>query len=85
MNFNRNIVSSEAPLTLTEDMMRAGIEVESREEADLIRKGLEDPATRALVKVMGALSALPTDRARKRVMTHVVDYFEEQAEEKPAP
>jgi len=79
MNFDRNIVASDAPIR-TGETMRAGIDVESRDEADLIRKGLEDPAVRALVKVMGALSALPSDRAKKRVMAHVIDYFEEQAE-----
>lgn len=76
MNFNRNILGEDEP-------MRAGIDVESREEADLIRKGLEDPAVRALVKVMGALAALPSDRARRRVMTHVVDYLEEEQSNAP--
>ena len=60
--------------------MKASIEVESKKDAELIRKGLEDPATRALVKVMGALSTLPSDRSRKRVMTHVMDYFAERDE-----
>jgi uncharacterized protein YbgA (DUF1722 family) len=60
--------------------MKASIEVESKKDAELIRKGLEDPATRALVKVMGALSSLPSDRSRRRVMMHVQDYFEEMEE-----
>jgi hypothetical protein len=62
--------------------MKASIEVESKKDAELIRKGLEDPATRALVKVMGALTTLPSDRSRRRVMTHVMDFFAEQDEEK---
>jgi hypothetical protein len=60
--------------------MKASIEVASRKEADLIREGLKDPATRALVNVMGALASLPTDRSRKRVMALVEDYFAEQNE-----
>jgi hypothetical protein len=57
--------------------MKANIEVDNRKEADAIRTGLEDPATRAFVIVMGALSTLPSDRARKRVLQYVADYFEE--------
>ncbi|MET0530057.1 MAG: hypothetical protein ABW003_17260 [Microvirga sp.] len=58
--------------------MKASIEVESKKEAGMIRRGLDDPATRALVIVMGALADLPSDRSRKRVLTLVADYFEEQ-------
>jgi hypothetical protein len=57
--------------------MKANIEVDNRKEADAIRTGLEDPATRAFVIVMGALSTLPSDRARKRVLEFVADYFDE--------
>lgn len=39
------------------------IEVESREEAALIRKGLERQDVRALVKVMGALKGLDQEEA----------------------
>lgn len=60
--------------------MRSSIEVESKKEAELIRKGLEDPATRALVKIVGVLSYLPSDRSRRRVMAHVTDYLSEQNE-----
>jgi hypothetical protein len=60
--------------------MKASIEVESRTEAESIRAGLNDPATRAFVVVMGALSTLPSDRARKRVLEYVRDYFEERGE-----
>jgi hypothetical protein len=55
--------------------MKATIEVKDRKEADAIRDGLEDPAVRAFVVIMGALAALPSDRARTRVMTYVTDYF----------
>jgi hypothetical protein len=58
--------------------MKANIEVADRKEADTIRKGLEDPAVRAFVIVMGALAALPSNRARERVMQYVRDYFEER-------
>jgi hypothetical protein len=59
------------------DIMKANIEVDNRKEAEAIRAGLEDPATRAIVIVMGALSTLPNARARKRVLEFVRDYFEE--------
>jgi hypothetical protein len=56
--------------------MTATIEVNSRKEAAAIRTGLEDPATRAFVIVMGELSKLPSNRARRRVLEFVRDYFD---------
>ena len=66
--------------------MKASIEVKNREEATAIRTGLEDPTIRAFVVVMGTLNALPTGRARRRVLQYVEDRFaeeEEQASEQP--
>jgi len=60
--------------------MKATIEVQDRKEADAIRAGLEDPTTRALVVVLGTLSQLSSDRARKRVLSHVADMLAEQDE-----
>jgi hypothetical protein len=57
--------------------MKATIEVNDRKEANAIRTGLEDPTTRAFVIVMGELSKLPSDRARRRVLDFVRDYFDE--------
>jgi hypothetical protein len=57
--------------------MKAKIEVDNRHEAAAIRSGLDDPAVRASVIVMGSLNALPSDRARKRVLQYVIDYFDE--------
>jgi hypothetical protein len=57
--------------------MKATIEVSDRKEADTIRSGLADPAVRAFVIVMGALQNLPTERARRRVLTYVQDYLDE--------
>ena len=57
--------------------MKATIDVSDRKEAEAIRAGLADPAVRAFVIVMGALSALPSDRARQRVLGFVRDHFEE--------
>ena len=57
--------------------MKTAIEVASKKEGELIRKGLEDPTTRALVVCLGALATLPSDRSRRRVLTHVEDYFAE--------
>ena len=62
--------------------MKATIEVADRKEADHIRTGLADPSVRAFVVVMGALAALPSDRARARVLNYVRDYFDE-ADEQP--
>jgi hypothetical protein len=62
--------------------VKATIEVSDRKEADAIRAGLNDPAVRAFVVVMGALSMLPSDRARKQVMQFVADIFQERDEEK---
>jgi hypothetical protein len=52
--------------------MKSWIEVEDYEEAQLIREGLRDGQVRALVKVMGTLRPLPSDR-RRRVLQYVVD------------
>jgi hypothetical protein len=57
--------------------MKTKIEVENRKEATLIKRGLLDPQTRALVKVMGALQPL-SDRAKRRAMRFVDDYFDEE-------
>lgn len=57
--------------------MEAKVQVEDRKEAELIRRGLADNATRALVKIIGALSTLPSVRAKKRTLTFVADHFAE--------
>ena len=57
--------------------MKTKIEVENRKEAALIAAGLKDKPTRALVKVMGALATLPSDRARVRTLRHVTDVLNE--------
>jgi hypothetical protein len=59
--------------------MKANIQVSDRKEADAIRAGLDDPAVRAFVVIVGILLPL-SDRARKRVMTYVTDRLEEQDE-----
>lgn len=65
--------------------MKATIEVTDRKEAEHIRAGLGDPATRAFVIVMGALAALPSNRARARVLNFVRDYFDENDGKEAAP
>jgi hypothetical protein len=60
--------------------MRANIEVKDRREADAIRTGLEDPTVRAFVVTMGVLKALPSDRARRRVLEFVSDRLDEENE-----
>lgn len=59
--------------------MKANIEVSDRKEADAIRTGLDDPAVRAFVVVMGILLPL-SERARRRVLTYVTDRLDEQDE-----
>lgn len=58
--------------------MKATIEVTDRKEAEAIRAGLADPAVRAFVAIMGALSGLPSDRAKRRVLQYVADHFDER-------
>lgn len=59
--------------------MKAWIEVKGRKEAEAIRRGLDDPSTRALVLVVSVLSTLPSDRARARCLHHVADMLDEKA------
>ncbi len=58
--------------------MKASIDVADRKEAEQIRRALADPQTRALVKVMGELLRLPSDRARERVLRFVDDHLDEE-------
>ena len=64
--------------------MKAKIDVRDRNEARAIRRGLADPETRALVVVMGVLTALPSDRARRRALWCAKDFLDEQRQEKKA-
>lgn len=53
--------------------MKTTIETKNRNEADAIKRALEDPETRAFVVIVGTL--LPfTDRARRRVLDFVADH-----------
>jgi len=52
--------------------MLAKIEVANKKEAALIRRGLQDPQVRALVKITGALKPLD-ERAKIRVLNYVSD------------
>jgi hypothetical protein len=64
--------------------MKMTLQVEDRKQAEAIRNGMEDPAVRAFVVVMGALAALPSDRARARVLTFVRDSLDENQQDKDA-
>ena len=55
--------------------MKAAIEVASRNEAELIKAGLNDPVTRSVVVVQGALASLNDDNARRRVLRFVAEMF----------
>ena len=58
--------------------MKATIEVTDRKEAECLRLGLADPATRALVKTIGALSELPR-AAQRRVLEWVSNLIADEA------
>lgn len=57
--------------------MKANIEVKDRKEGEAIKQGLLFPEVRAFVIVMGVLSTLKSDRAKKRVLAFVEDHFGE--------
>jgi hypothetical protein len=61
--------------------MKASIVVADRKEAALIIAGLSDPVTRAVVKIVGALQPLPTDKARRRVLRWAAEKLEEERED----
>lgn len=48
--------------------LKAAIEVKSREEAKLIVKALENPTAKALLLIIGALSDLPSNESKLRVL-----------------
>ena len=52
--------------------MKAKITVSNRREAALIRQGLKDAPTRALLKIIGALVPFP-QRSRIRILEYVED------------
>jgi hypothetical protein len=53
--------------------MKVSIEVTSRAEADALKLAMEDPVTRTIAIMNGQLIALPTDRARRRVLRWMLD------------
>jgi hypothetical protein len=57
--------------------VKTSIDVATRAEGQQIRDGLADPRVRALVRVMGVLARLPSDRSRARVLRFVDDKFAE--------
>jgi hypothetical protein len=61
--------------------MKYTITVTDKNEGEQIRAGLEDPAVRAFVKVYGVMKALPTDRARTRVLAYFADHVAEKKEQ----
>ncbi len=57
--------------------MKTAIDVENRREGELIKLGIADPETRALVKIMGVLAELPTKERKRRVLKFVVETLTE--------
>lgn len=64
------------------EVMKVMIPVQNSSEATAISAAMADPATRALVVVLGSLLQLPTDRARRRVLAMVKDKLDEEEEAK---
>ena len=62
--------------------MKATIEVKDKAEREALRAGLADKEVRAFAVVAGLLLALPTDRARTRVLEFVRDRLAEEQEAK---
>jgi len=58
--------------------MKVAIPVKNRQEADAITRGLEDLPVRAFVVMIGALLALPSDRARERTLLYLKDWADEE-------
>jgi hypothetical protein len=56
--------------------MKARIDVQNRAEAEMINAGLQDPYLRTLVKVTGALRALPPHQ-RDRVLEYVNQHIDD--------
>jgi hypothetical protein len=53
--------------------VKVTIDIDSREEGELLRQGLKDPQVRAYVMVVGALNRLPNNRTKARVLNYVAD------------
>lgn len=64
--------------------MKVSVQVKDRAEGTALQAGLEDPAVKAFVVLMGIMSKLPSDRSRNRVLTYVADHLAEQNEQPEA-
>lgn len=60
--------------------MKTQIEVESRAEAEQIRRALNLPDIRAFVRIVGMVAPLST-RARQRVLTYAADKASDEQDE----
>jgi len=55
------------------------VDVPSKQHAKAIEAGLERPDVRAFVLAVGLFDALPSDRARERVLRFLMDYVNDPA------
>jgi hypothetical protein len=53
--------------------VKTPVEVNDRREARALQRALADPSIKAYVVIMGELLALPSDRARRRLLTYMLD------------
>ena len=58
--------------------MKVSIEVKDRQERDALLAAMANPAARAQTLVAGILLQLPSDRARRAVLTFVADVLDEE-------
>lgn len=65
--------------------MKVTITVKTKAEKEAVICAMDDPATRAMVLVMGTLLQLPTDRARVRVLRFVEDKLNDPEVVSPEP
>jgi hypothetical protein len=60
--------------------MNTPIAIKNRREAAALHRAMADPTVRAFVLIMGELLALPSDHARRRVLTFIIDKASEPDE-----
>ena len=77
----RTPLLSPAGRLLSEESVKAKIEVKDKREAEAIQRAMNNESVRAFVIIVGALEELPTDRARQRVLQYVRDLLDEQKQD----
>lgn len=58
--------------------MKVTVDVKDKAEKSAVIAAMADPVTRAFVLITGTLLQLPSDRARRSVLSFVTDHADEQ-------